>query len=90
MLKLFNLGYVIRNHGVSVVGLAKCYYATNKGSKQSKDTTIKDDAPPEPLQLSYNSYEDLSCDSTTPPVIIMHGKLMLSITVYSHAMSLVH
>lgn len=29
--------------------------------------------PIEPLQMSYNSYEDLSSDSSTPPVIIMHG-----------------
>lgn len=72
MLKVFNLGGFFRNQSVAMTRLAKCSYAKN--SKQSDDATSQDDTPIEPLQLSYNSYEDLTSDSTTPPVIIMHGK----------------
>lgn len=38
-----------------------------------KDAPIE--PPIEPLQMSYNSYENLSSDPNTPPVIIMHGLL---------------
>lgn len=31
--------------------------------------------PIEPIQMSYNSYENLSSNPNTPPVIIMHGWL---------------
>lgn len=72
MLKVFNLSCVRRSHGA--VALTRCNYSTDKGNKPNNDTTFKDDTPIEPLQLSYNSYEDLSSDSTTPPVIIMHGE----------------
>lgn len=70
MLKAFNLRCVIRDQ-CSVV-LTRCSYSSNNGGKR-KDGG-KNDTPIEPLQLSYNSYEDLSSDPTTPPVIIMHGK----------------
>lgn len=71
MLKVFNLGSVIRNHGPIV---RQCNFSSKKGGKQNDDTTLKDDVPIEPLQLAYNSYEDLSSDPLNPPVIIMHGE----------------
>lgn len=75
MLKVFNLGCVLRGHGgTSAARLTRCTFATDKGGKQNDATTLKDDSPVVPLQLSYNSYEDLSSDASTPPVIIMHGK----------------
>lgn len=74
MLKVFNLGCVLRSRATPVAHLTKCNYAKDKNSNKNDDTTSQDDTPIEPLPLSYNSYEDLSSDSTTPPVIIMHGK----------------
>lgn len=74
MLKVFNLGCVLRNRTNPVAHLTKCNYATDKTGKENNATTTQDDTPIEPLPLSYNSYEDLSSDPTTPPVIIMHGK----------------
>lgn len=77
MLKVFNLGCVLRSRGVAAVRFTRCSYGTDKGGKQNDETTLKDDSPVVPLPLSYNSYEDLSSDASTPPVIIMHGKHML-------------
>lgn len=79
MLKAFNLRCVIRSTGSTIARFTKYNYATDKGgNKQSDETTLKNDSPVVPLQLSYNSYEDLSSDPTTPPVIIMHGKYIFN------------
>lgn len=77
MLKIFNLRCLLRSYGGSVARSTGCNYSTSKkGKKGTNKTTSKDDTPIEPLQLSYNSYEDLSSDLTTSaaPVIIMHGR----------------
>lgn len=76
MLKVFNLNCVLRNQSAAVIHASTCNYAKKKGGKQKLDDTIlKDDTPIEPVQLSYNSYEDLSrSDQSFAPVIIMHGK----------------
>lgn len=68
MLKALNLRCVMRNQGISATRLTRCNYAS-----KNSDNATKDDAPIVPLQMAYNSYEDLSSDPTTPPVLIMHG-----------------
>lgn len=73
MLKALNSSGVLRNHSIQAARFTRCGYASKKGPKQNDDNSTKDDAPVEPLQLAYNSYEDLSSDSTTPPVLIFHG-----------------
>lgn len=77
MLKVFNLGCVLRGHGAAATRWTRCNYSADKNGKNNDTTTFKDDSPVVPLQLSYNSYEDLSSDPMTPPVIIMHGKYFL-------------
>lgn len=73
MLKALNLRCVMQNHGITITRFTRCNYASKKGQQQNSDNATKDDAPIVPLPMSYNSYEDLSSDPTTPPVIIMHG-----------------
>lgn len=82
MLKVLNSKCVLRNQSISLTPFIRCTYASKKGSKQNDDNATKDDSPVEPLQLSYNSYEDLSKDSTTPPVLIMHGAFIKSSQIF--------
>lgn len=49
-------------------------FAQNVRHCSNKDATIE--PPIEPLQMSYNSHENLTGDPNTPPVIIMHGLLI--------------
>lgn len=73
MIKALNSRCALRNQSFLVVRLSQCHYSSNRGRKRTGEPPIKDDAPAEPLQLSYNSYENLTSDSTTSPVLIMHG-----------------
>lgn len=72
MLNVLNLKCLLRANSISIVQLAKVNYSADKSNKRNRENTPKDEVI-EPLQLSYNSYEDLSSDPTTPPVLIMHG-----------------
>lgn len=49
------------------------FFAQSVRHCSKKDSPIE--PPIEPLQMSYNSYENLSSDPNTPPVIIMHGNV---------------
>lgn len=75
MLKAFNLRFGLRMQSILAARAIQCNYSSNRGKQSNKkdDSTTKDNAPVEPLQLSYNSYEDLSSDPEVSPVIIMHG-----------------
>lgn len=75
MLKAFNLRFGLRNQRILAAKSIECNYSTKRGKQGNKkgDTTTADNVPVEPLQLSYNSYEDLSSDPEVSPVIIMHG-----------------
>lgn len=73
MLNALNSKCALRNCSFSAVRLSQCHYSSNRGRKRTGEPPIKDDASVVPLQLSYNSYENLTSDSTTSPVLIMHG-----------------
>lgn len=75
MLKALNLGCALRFNGVFTSRITGANYCSESGGKKGDIVIPKDDDPIEPLQLSYNSYENLSKDPSTPPVIIMHGKI---------------
>lgn len=69
MLKMLNLRSFFSNR-ITILSASKCKYSS-KNNQSSSDSNL--DPPLNPLSLSYNSYENLSCDANIPPVIIMHG-----------------
>lgn len=54
----------------------KCKYSTENAENSA---STKSEPPIQPLQLAYNSYEDLSSDPSTSPVIIMHGNYCVNL-----------
>lgn len=79
MLKAVNLKYVLRYHNFTGIQQSQCHYSSNKGRKRKGDPPFIDDAPVEPVQLAFNSYENLTSDSSTSPILIMHGRSINSL-----------
>lgn len=52
---------------------------SSSGNCGNEDSSAE--AKIEPVSLSYNSYETASNEATAPPVIIMHGKNTLTISI---------